>query len=55
MGRATVKSSRAPAAAMSGTARQQSQSSVLVLLTRMILSYDFNTPSHGPPGLKRLI
>lgn len=49
-GLATVRSSLAPAAAINGTARQQSQSSVDASLTRRIRSYGFKTPSHGPPG-----
>lgn len=54
-GLAIVKSKREPAAAMSGTARQQSQSSVLASFTRKILSYGRRTPSQGPPGLKRFM
>lgn len=54
-GLATVRSKRGPAAAMSGTAKQQSQSSVLVSFTRRILSYGRKMPSHGPPGRKRFI
>lgn len=37
-GRATVRSKRGPAAAINGTAKQQSQSSVLASFTRRILS-----------------
>lgn len=54
-GLATVSSSRGPTAAISGTAKQQSQSSVLASLTRMILSYGLRTPSHGPPGRRRFM
>lgn len=54
-GLAIVRSKRGPAAAMSGTAKQQSQSSVLVSFTRRILSYGRKMPSHGPPGRKRFM
>lgn len=54
-GLATVKSKREPAAAINGTARQQSQSSVFESLTRSIRSYGLKIPSQGPPGLKRFI
>lgn len=55
IGLAMVKSKRGPAAAISGTAKQQSQSSVLASFTRRILSYGRRIPSHGPPGRKRFM
>lgn len=54
-GLAIVRSRRDPAAAIRGTAKQQSQSSVLASLTRRILSYGCRTPSQGPPGRKQFM